>query len=77
MKSNTIKRLRIVSEVVLGLLLIATITPAQTTSTDNKSKAKTSATKADTVPTATTTGDDAGDYIITSTIEVGYRGLGV
>ncbi|HZI48259.1 MAG TPA: hypothetical protein VFD75_10730, partial [Pyrinomonadaceae bacterium] len=77
MKSNTIKRLRIVSEVVLGLLLIATVTPAQTTSTDDKSKAKTSATKADTVPTATTTGDDAGDYIITSTIEVGYRGLGV
>ena len=79
MKSNTIKRLRIVSEVVLGLLLIAGVVPAQTTSTDDKAKAKatTSATKTDKDPTSLTTGDDSGDYIITSTIEVGYRGLGV
>src|ERR1051326_1926316 len=77
MKSNTTKRLRIVSEVVLGLLFIAGVATAQTTSTDDKSKAKTSATRTDTVPTATATGDDTGDYVITSTIEVGYRGLGV
>ena len=79
MKSNTIKRLRIISEVVLGSLLIAGVAHAQTTSTDDKAKAKTttSATKTDTVPTSTTTGDDTGDYIITSTFEVGYRGLGV
>src|SRR5215470_603608 len=79
MKSNTIKRLRLVAELVLGVFLIAGVTSAQTTSTDNKSKAQTttSTTKADTVPTSTTAGDEAGDYFITSTIEVGYRGLGV
>ncbi|HXT62580.1 MAG TPA: hypothetical protein VN696_06055 [Pyrinomonadaceae bacterium] len=78
MKSNTTKRLRMVLEVGLGLLLLGAVAQAQTT-TDDKSKGKTTtpAAKTDKVPTSTTTGDEAGDYIITSTIEVGYRGLGV
>ena len=79
MKSNTIKRLRVVPAAVLGLLLLAGVAVAQPSTTDDKSKSKspTSAKKTDTTPTSTTTGDDAGDYIITSSFEVGYRGLGV
>src|SRR5262249_15462301 len=79
MTSNTMKRLRIVSGILLGLLLITGVAYAQTNATDNKSKSQstTSAKKTDTGPTSTTAGDDAGDYIITSSFEVGYRGLGV
>ena len=79
MNSNTIKRLRKVPEIFLGLLLIAGVAHAQPNTTDDKSKSKstTSAKKTDTAPTSTTTGDDAGDYLITSTFEVGYRGLRV
>ena len=79
MKSNTIKRLRVVPAVVLGLLLLAGVAAAQSNSTDDKSKNKstTSSKKTDATPTSTTTGDEAGDYIITSSFEVGYRGLGV
>jgi len=79
MNSNTIKRLRIVPAILLGILLIASAAYAQPSATDDKSKSKstTPAKKADTTPTSTTTGDDAGDYIVTSSFEVGYRGLGV
>jgi len=79
MNSNTIKRLRIVPATLLGILLIASAAYAQPSATDDKSKSKstTPAKKADTTPTSTTTGDDAGDYIVTSSFEVGYRGLGV
>jgi hypothetical protein len=79
MKSNTIKALRIVPAILLGILLMASAAYAQPSATNDKSKSKSnsSAKKTDATPTSTTTGDDAGDYIITSTFEVGYRGLGV
>ena len=79
MNSNTMKRLRMVPAVVLGLLLFGGVASAQPSSGDDKSKSKSSTPtkKADTTPTSTTTGDDAGDYIVTSSFEVGYRGLGV
>jgi hypothetical protein len=68
-----------VPAVVLGFLLLAGVAAAQPGSTDDKSKSKstTPAKKTDVTPTSTTAGDDAGDYIVTSSFEVGYRGLGV
>src|ERR1043166_4847113 len=74
MRSNTRKRLHIVPGIVLGLLLFAGLasaqtSPATTTSTPPK--------KPDDVPTSATTGEDAGDYTITSSIEFGYRGIRV
>ncbi|HEU5239612.1 MAG TPA: hypothetical protein VFU37_20950, partial [Pyrinomonadaceae bacterium] len=74
MRSNTRKRLHIVPGIVLGLLLFAGLasaqtSPAATTNTPPK--------KPDDVPTSATTGEDAGNYTITSSIEFGYRGIRV
>lgn len=66
--------------VILGLLLVATVTHAQTTSTDADKAKSTTTTPAKTpanTPTSLTTGEDVGDYLITSSIEFGYRGISV
>ena len=74
MRSNTRKRLHIVPVIVLGLLLFAPIASAQTSSaTPTKAPSK----KPDQVPTSATTGEDAGNYRITSSVEFGYRGIRV
>ena len=73
MSSNTRKLLHVVPEVVLGLLLASGITVAQTTDPAKKTQAK----PADKDPTSATTGEDAGDYLINSSIEFGYRGIRV
>src|SRR3954471_1510977 len=72
MKRNTKKRLHMVPEILFGLLLISGLATAQT----NPAKSN-QANKTDQVPTSATTGQDAGDYTITSTIEFGYRGIRV
>jgi hypothetical protein len=82
MKNNATKMLRVLSALALGLMLMAGITNAQpapaqkaspepTKGADSKKSPKEST---ETTPTSTTVGDDAGDYTITSSIEVGYRG---
>lgn len=48
-------------------------TATSTSETKKDSKPKTTST--DTVPTSATAGEDAGDYLITSSIEFGYRGI--
>ncbi len=90
MKSNVTKMLRLFSGLSLGLALMAGVTNAQPVPAPTKSPevatkkspepakspdAKESTKKAtETTPTSATTGDDAGDYTVTSSIEFGYRG---
>jgi hypothetical protein len=80
MKSNVKNMLRVLSGLMLVLVLAAgaaiaaepTPTP---TPTPKKSDAKKAEPKAET--TSAQTGEDAGDYLITSSIEIGARGLRV
>lgn len=80
MKSNVKNLLRILSGLMLVLVMAAgaaiaaepTPTP---TPTPKKSDAKKAAPPAET--TSAQTGEDAGNYTITSSIEIGYRGLRV
>jgi hypothetical protein len=51
----------------------ATPTPGNTKKNNSKSDTK----KADLTPTSMTTGEDAGDFTVTSSFEVGYRGIRV
>lgn len=70
MKSNVHKVPQVLAGVALSILISSAALMAQTPSP--------SPTKpADTPPTSTTTGDEAGDYTATGSIEVGYRGLRV
>jgi hypothetical protein len=82
MKSNVRNMLRILSGLMLVLVLAAGAaiaeqpTPTPTpTPTPKKSDAKKAAPKAET--TSAQTGEDAGNYTITSSIEIGYRGIRV
>jgi hypothetical protein len=59
---------------VMGLLVLASVTRAQEP-TPSPSPKKSPASSTDSAPVQA--GDDAGDYIITSTLELGYRGLSV
>lgn len=78
MKSNAMNMLRILSGLTLALVLVAGAANAQQPSpspTPKKSDTKKAEPKAET--TSAQTGDDAGDYTITSSIEIGARGLRV
>jgi len=90
MKTNTTNLLRMFLGLSLGLLLTAGAANAQSpTETNNAAKSPapaktekvTETTKAapkkktdDVAPTSATTGEDAGNYTVTSSIEFGYRG---
>jgi len=72
MKSNVKKMLRVLSRPALVLTLLAGVSNAQTpTPTPKKTEAKKPA------PAAIAAGEDAGNYTIISSIEVGLRGLKV
>jgi len=76
MKSNVKNMLRVLSGLMLVLVMAAGAAIAQQpTPTPKKSDAKKAEPKAET--TSAQTGEDAGDYTITSSIEFGYRGLRV
>ena len=78
MKSNAMNMLRILSGLTLALVLVAGAANAQQPSpspTPKKADAKKAEPKAET--TSAQTGDDASDYTITSSIEIGARGLRV
>lgn len=72
--------LRIILGVALGVVLMTGVTNAQSppapTSSPNAQATKPKK-AGETNPTSATVGEDAGDYTITSTIELGYRGLRV
>lgn len=86
MKTNIMNLLRMVSGLALGLILMAGVANAQSTTASTKSpesskdakkseaKKSTEPKKTDVTPTSQTVGEDAGNYTITSTIEFGYRG---
>ena len=72
MKSNTKNILRVLCGPTLVLMLLAGVAIAQTpTPTPKKSDTKKPS------PTSTEAGEDAGNYTIISTIEVGFRGIRV
>ena len=80
MKKNTTHTLRIVMGLALGLTLLMGVANAQQPSpspspSPKKADAKKAAPKEET--TSAQTGEDAGDYTITSSIELGVRGLRV
>lgn len=79
MKSNVKNMLRVLSGLMLVLVMVAgaaAIAMAQQpTPTPKKPDAKKTEPKAET--TSAQTGEDAGDYTITSSIEIGYRGIRV
>lgn len=85
MKSNVKNMLRVLSGLTFALVLAAgtaavvnaqqlTATPTPTP-TPKKSDAKKAAPKAET--TSAQTGEDTGNYLITSSVEFGYRGVRV
>lgn len=69
MKSNVHKVPQVLAGVALSILISSAALVAQTPSPSPTKPADTA--------TSTTTGDDAGDYTATGSIEVGYRGLRV
>jgi hypothetical protein len=76
MKSNVKNMLRVLPGLMLVLMIAAGAAIAQQpTPTPKKSEAKKAEPKAET--TSAQTGEDAGDYTVTSSIEFGYRGVGV
>ena len=80
MKNNITNTLRIVTGLALGITLLMSVARAQQPSpspspTPKKSVAKKAEPKAET--TSAQTGEDAGNYTITSSIELGVRGLRV
>ena len=88
MKTKLRKLLRALPGLTAALLLTTSAVAAQPPPTPTKSpeatntdtKATTKATKpakTESVPTSATTGEDAGDYTVTSTLEFGYRGIRV
>jgi len=78
MKNNITNMLRIVTGLALGITLLMSVARAQQPTpspTPTKSVAKKVEPKAET--TSAQTGEDAGNYTITSSIEFGVRGLRV
>ncbi|HKR59717.1 MAG TPA: hypothetical protein VJS64_08270, partial [Pyrinomonadaceae bacterium] len=74
MKNNLSRTVRILSGLILGMLLLAGIVKGQPSSPSPTPKKKSdSKTETPVVEAA----EDAGDYTIISTIEIGYRGLRV
>ncbi len=72
MKSSVKKVPQVLPGVALSLLLFAAVAIAQTPSPSPSPKKA-----AETVPTSTNTGEDAGDYTVVGSLELGYRGLRV
>jgi hypothetical protein len=64
----------IVTAMVLGLLVVSSVASAQQ---PTPTPAPTKSPEAKSESTVVDAGEDAGDYIITSSFEVGYRGLSV
>src|SRR4030095_9813741 len=82
MITNFPNLLRVLLRLTLGLMLFAAVALAQQPPTGNNtqpsktSEAKKSTPKAtDVEPTSQTTGEAAGNYTVTSSIEFGYRGI--
>jgi len=76
MKSNVKNMLRLLSGLVMVLVMATGVAIAQQpTPTPKKADAKKSEPKAET--TSAQTGEDSGNYTITSSIEFGYRGIRV
>jgi hypothetical protein len=84
MKSNFQNLLRVLVTSTVGLILLAGVAHAQqptalkatTPGTTSEVKKGTPKTTKE-VPTSTTVGEDAGNYTVTSSIEIGYRGIAV
>ncbi|HJZ78985.1 MAG TPA: hypothetical protein VKD91_01525 [Pyrinomonadaceae bacterium] len=83
MKTNTTNLLQSFLGLSLGVVLTAGIANGQTSTASNKTassepkkteETRKPAPKTDVVPTSATTGEDAGNFTITSSIEFGYRG---
>ena len=87
MKSTFWNLLRALPGLTLALMLMTSVTQAQpapaptsspdTTNSNAKPAKKPTKPKTESVPTSVTTGEDAGDYTVTSTLEFGYRGISV
>jgi hypothetical protein len=82
MKTKLRNLLRALPGLTAALLLttsavLAQPAPAPTSSPDPNPAKKPSKPKTESVPTSATTGEDAGDYTVTSTLEFGYRGIRV
>jgi len=88
MKTTILNMLRVLPGLTLALLLTpsavqAQPSPAPTKSPETKDSNSKEAAKAskpkktESVPTSVNTGEDAGDYTVTSTLEFGYRGIRV
>jgi hypothetical protein len=87
MKTKLRNLLRVLPGLTAALLLttgaaLAQPAPAPTSSPDQtsstaKAAKKTTKPKTESVPTSATTGEDAGDFTVTSTLEFGYRGIRV
>lgn len=76
MKSNVKNILRLLSGLMMVLVMATGVAIAQQpTPTPKKADAKKSEPKAET--TSAQTGEDSGDYTITSSLEFGYRGIRV
>jgi hypothetical protein len=76
MKSNVNNMLRLLSGLMMVLVMATGVAIAQQpTSTPKQADAKKSEPKAET--TSAQTGEDSGNYTITSSIEFGYRGIRV
>ena len=83
MKTNIPKLPYLLLRPALGLMLLAGVALAQQTGTTvNKTKpsntseaTKSTPKKTDLEPTSQTTGENAGNYTVTSSIEFGYRGI--
>ena len=75
MKSNVKNMLRVLSGLMLVMVSASATIAQQPTPTPKKPEVKKAEPKAET--TSAQTGDDAGDYTVTSSIEFGYRGVGV
>lgn len=76
MKSNVKNMLRLLSGLMMVLVMATGVATAQQpTPTPKKADAKKSEPKAET--TSAQTGEDSGDYTITSSLEFGYRGIRV
>lgn len=88
MKSTFWNLLRALPGLTLALLFTTSAVLAQPSPAPEKSPEATNGNgkvdtkagkpkKTETVPTSVTTGEDAGDYMVTSTLEFGYRGIRV
>lgn len=63
---------------LLAMLLLASAVSGQTpTPTPSKAPDKNSSAKSESTTTSLNTGEDAGDYTVTSSLEFGYRGISV